>query len=504
MKTHKSLISGKNYENQVPHVRQRSFGMPSTWFFSKQSLVKVTPSPEPILVSSSRHRVNISGGGSDFENSAFETHRVEENASPESLENQNLIGLFDDVDEPKAFENGSLSKVKFQRFQVMDMSTGIIAMIGTFLTIMAYDLEFEQRDIKLLKTLLWMIFASTLIAIFLNVFTLLERIEYLKVKKMLPSDANIKNTGGIWVLLLETFTLLLQPYPFTRDLRINMTNVFENLSYYYDLNDLLSLLIVLRVYIILRFIINTTLYRSPRAQRITQMYGTTNDYLFACRCLTKKNPYIIVTISFGLSIFIFGYLLRICERPLNRNLQLNSNEFSSYWDSMWCVVVTMTVVGYGDYYPRTLFGKIVTLLICIWGVFVVSLIVVTLTNVLAMQTGQVQVLTVLERLELRGKLEKEAAFVLTNLAKIRLTNRRIKDDDLREKMNQKTVLKLKNHMQKLKMIDRTLRGVDNTQVKDQMSRNFLLLRNDIKDVMQEQTELIQTINTLKKTLEQIS
>jgi len=131
----------------------------------KKSLVKVTPSPEPFLPSSSRFPANISGGASDFENSVLENHKVvEDNLNQRSLDNQNLLGLFDDVDEPKAFENGSLSKVKFQRFQVMDMSTGIIAMIGTFLTIMAYDLEFEQRDIKLLKVLLWVIFASTLIA----------------------------------------------------------------------------------------------------------------------------------------------------------------------------------------------------------------------------------------------------------------------------------------------------------------------------------------------------
>jgi len=93
-----------------------------------------------------------------------------------------------------------------------------------------YDLEFEQRDTKLLKALLWTIFGSTIIAskqslqkgfclilkVFLNVFTLLERIEYLKAKKLLESSANLKNTGGLWLLLIETFTLLLQPYPFTR------------------------------------------------------------------------------------------------------------------------------------------------------------------------------------------------------------------------------------------------------------------------------------------------
>ncbi len=127
----------------------------------------------------------------------------------------------------------------------------------------------------------------------------------------------------------------------------------------------------------------------------------------------------------------------------------------------------LLIVGYGDYYPRTLLGKITTLLVCIWGVFVVSLIVVTLTNILAMESGQEhvkeeifvlkitqQVLTVLERLELRSKLEKEAAFVLTNMAKIRLTNKRINDVNLRKQINHKTTAKLKTHMQNMKRIER--------------------------------------------------
>ena len=71
-----------------------------------------------------------------------------------------------------------------------------------------------------------------------------------------------------------------------------------------------------------------------------------------------------------------------------------------------------------------------------------------------MEKGQEQVLTVLNRLELRAELEKEAAFVLTNMAKIRLTNKKIKDEELRNKINHKTILKLKHHMQKLKKIER--------------------------------------------------
>lgn len=132
MKTHPTSTNGDNQNQEAHHVRQKSSHRQTPSFFSKQSLMKI--SPEPFFVSSSKLPLN-SSVESEYENFAFETHRViEENVSQKSQEN--LIGLFDN-DERKTFEDGSLSKLKFQRFQIMDMSTGIIAMIGTCLTIMA-------------------------------------------------------------------------------------------------------------------------------------------------------------------------------------------------------------------------------------------------------------------------------------------------------------------------------------------------------------------------------
>ena len=40
----------------------------------------------------------------------------------------------------------------------------------------------------------------------------------------------------------------------------------------------------------------------------------------------------------------------------------------------------MTTVGFGDYYPNTHLGRFVIILASFWGVFLVSMTVVTLTN----------------------------------------------------------------------------------------------------------------------------
>jgi len=42
----------------------------------------------------------------------------------------------------------------------------------------------------------------------------------------------------------------------------------------------------------------------------------------------------------------------------------------------------MATVGYGDYFPISNFGRIIGILACLWGVFIVSIFVVTLNNLL--------------------------------------------------------------------------------------------------------------------------
>lgn len=39
----------------------------------------------------------------------------------------------------------------------------------------------------------------------------------------------------------------------------------------------------------------------------------------------------------------------------------------------------MATVGYGDYYPETHTGRVIAILACIWGNFLISLMVISLT-----------------------------------------------------------------------------------------------------------------------------
>lgn len=79
----------------------------------------------------------------------------------------------------------------------------------------------------------------------------------------------------------------------------------------------------------------------------------------------------------------------------------------------------MTTVGFGDYYPSTPFGRLIILFVVIWGIFVVSIMVVVVTNTLLMDKAEKKTIIVLKRLEVAGNLREAAGkligYVLSNV-----------------------------------------------------------------------------------------
>ena len=146
------------------------------------------------------------------------------------------------------------------------------------------------------------------------------------------------------------------------------------------------------------------------------MYGCESHYLYAIKCLFKDSPMLLIGIVFIASIFIFALTLRIAEREVPTILaELNaatpgrfdatSNDISDFSNAVWLTIITMTTVGYGDYYPRTTFGRIIDVILVVWGTFIVSLMVVVLTNTLNMDQSEKRALIVLNRLEAKKTLK---------------------------------------------------------------------------------------------------
>ena len=101
--------------------------------------------------------------------------------------------------------------------------------------------------------------------------------------------------------------------------------------------------------------------------------------------MLRTRPFLMI-VSFILpSFFILGIFLRVFERPYMDESGLN---FASYLNAVWCCAVTMATIGYGDFYPGTLFGRIVAICCAMWGAFAFSMIVFTLESSLQLSQNQ--------------------------------------------------------------------------------------------------------------------
>jgi hypothetical protein len=83
---------------------------------------------------------------------------------------------------------------------------------------------------------------------------------------------------------------------------------------------------------------------------------------------------------------------------------------------MWNIIITMTTVGYGDYFPITDLGRFIIFIVSIWGVTIVSIMVVTLITTLSTSSLEQKSILVLERLDMRENLRSSASNVLKYVA----------------------------------------------------------------------------------------
>jgi len=59
---------------------------------------------------------------------------------------------------------------------------------------------------------------------------------------------------------------------------------------------------------------------------------------------------------------------------------------------LYLIVITMTTVGFGDFSPKTYMGKLIIMFTALWGAFMISLLVLTVSNVFNLSKNQQQAL----------------------------------------------------------------------------------------------------------------
>ena len=189
-------------------------------------------------------------------------------------------------------------------------------------------------------------------------------------------------------LFMEIAMLMVCPIPFF-DMYITLHSK-DKKEVYILLSDIILAFMLVRTFFLVRTCVNYTVYTDAYSKKLCKSYGFDAGVRFTFKCMILESPGLTFFLTFSISVFLQTYMLRIFEMPYFRTIATSDSNFEAmdaFFNSLWCVIITMTTVGYGDIAPSTMPGRSVAMVVALYGAFLISLLVATMSSFIELNTS---------------------------------------------------------------------------------------------------------------------
>lgn len=158
------------------------------------------------------------------------------------------------------------------------------------------------------------------------------------------------------------------------------------------------------------------------------------------------------------------------------------------WNAMWFIFVSMTTVGYGDFVPKTQFGRGIAIFACLVGVYFVSMMMVFMTQKSLKSEKEEKAFKLITRLKYRN-LNKNLQssiifnfFTIVNMKKTKGEEMNNKSYDIQSKYLRRCIINL---IWEIKENNKYIKSCDFIPTKEQLFDISEKLDSDIKDIKNE-------------------
>lgn len=387
----------------------------------------------------------------------------------------------------------------FVRLRVAEMSSLYFVFLGILLGIFDYEISYDDvnDDEKVTRIICESLCVLSTICVYIALVVRYSLVLHLsKARGFYSKYDTMVNTGLYKFLIFEIIINSITPFPFIWDETYQESYSDYDTKVSYRVNDIFLLIMCLtRTYIVLRASLTWSNFMDTRSQRVCTMSGTNASFMFSVKSLMKRKPYSVLLSSLVVSVLIFGFVLRIFERPLS---EASGQDFNSINNAFWVTLITMTTVGYGDFFPKSNIGRFIGILIAFWGVAFVSLFVVTLTNLLLFENGEEKSFILLQRLKSKDALKKQAVNVMTAAYRQKMTKRNFPND---MKKNINAVRNFRGYLLQFQAISRSIRGNYETETDaDRIKRDLEDLREDVEFIKDNLVQVCKSIGIEEKEM----
>ena len=231
-------------------------------------------------------------------------------------------------------------------------------------------------------------------------------------------------------LFIEGLFLLIFQYP-----TLNKVLIFSQLDCILVLpfSSLLSAFSVYRFLYIFQFINAFSIWDSMISEKILDKFYLSTNLLFTMKAYQKNNPFISLIFLFFLSCISFALCIRIFELHYWESQKIILQNWHYRWNAIWCVFVSMTTVGYGDFFPKTHFGRFLIIFACIVGIYFVSMMMIFLTQKSILTENEQKAYKLITRLKIRNQLKDIHSNIIYHGLKMISVSRQYKRNIIKEK-----------------------------------------------------------------------
>lgn len=261
---------------------------------------------------------------------------------------------------------------------------------------------------------LYVSFISTCLLWLLIIYNYCINCEIFQNRKNIDYGSWILRRSNLIKLAFNLIAFLPHPNPLFKDYKYSYYFANKDIHIYYSVNSILGLFTLHRLWFFIKNNLVTSIHFSARQGRICNINNFDPNLHFTLKANMLKYPLSMVVILILTVIIYCSFGLRMFEREIDT---LTDKNFASFFNCIWCLIITMTTVGYGDYFPSTIFGRMIIVVACLWGCFLISMFILSITNLLNFEEQERTIYLLLQRISLAEDKEEMAAKFITNYMK---------------------------------------------------------------------------------------
>lgn len=228
----------------------------------------------------------------------------------------------------------------------------------------------------------------------------------------------------------------------------------------YDLDSLLSMVMFLRLWLLLSAVLEeVTGFGSAAARVVERSLSLSFDTYFALRHVLAAHSFTAAAVLYLGSVGVLTYWMRVVERPVcvtQEAVELGwcgltppydctvpagmqhgwcgspfpppyvgqyFGDLDNAWNSAWLIIITSLTVGYGDLFPYTQLGRLVSIVTALAGVILIALIVMAVAHAVTFNADETRALSELSKRTLAAE-RKRCAKRVVGAAVLLFVNRR--------------------------------------------------------------------------------